>query len=95
MCRTQALSGEANHRSLAQSSGSFSANGCSSYGFPRGGTAIQLPNVYWAPLTTLMITQSSLGAALTVSWQRFVGTALGAIVGAIVASYFGSQVHPR
>ena len=31
----------------------------------------RLPEAYWAPLTTLVITQSSLGAALTVSWQRF------------------------
>jgi uncharacterized membrane protein YgaE (UPF0421/DUF939 family) len=36
----------------------------------------------------LVITQSSLGAALAVWWQRFVGTALGAVVGAIAASYF-------
>jgi uncharacterized membrane protein YccC len=47
-----------------------------------------LPEAYWAPITTLVITQSSLGAALAVSWQRFVGTALGAAVGAIAASYF-------
>ncbi len=47
----------------------------------------RLPEAYWAPITTLVITQSSLGAALTVSWQRFVGTALGAVVGAIAASY--------
>jgi uncharacterized membrane protein YccC len=46
------------------------------------------PEAYWAPITTLVITQSSLGAALAVSWQRFVGTALGAVVGAIAASYF-------
>jgi uncharacterized membrane protein YgaE (UPF0421/DUF939 family) len=52
----------------------------------------RLPEVYWAPITTLVITQSSLGAALAVSWQRFVGTALGAIVGAAAASYFGPQV---
>lgn len=39
-----------------------------------------------------MITQSSLGAAISVSWQRFVGTALGALVGAIVASHFGPHV---
>jgi len=45
----------------------------------------RLPEVYWAPITTLVITQSSLGAAFAVSWRRFVGTAIGAIVGAIVA----------
>jgi len=39
-----------------------------------------------------VVTQSSLGAALKVSWQRFVGTALGAVVGAIVASHFGPHV---
>ena len=52
----------------------------------------QLPEAYWAPITTLVITQSSLGAALAVSWQRFVGTILGAAVGAIVASRFGPHV---
>ena len=52
----------------------------------------RLPESYWAPVTTLVITQSSLGAALAVSWQRFVGTALGALVGGVVATYFGSQV---
>jgi uncharacterized membrane protein YgaE (UPF0421/DUF939 family) len=49
----------------------------------------RLPEAYWAPITTLVITQSSLGAALTVSWQRLVGTALGAVVAAMVASLFG------
>jgi len=52
----------------------------------------RLPEAYWAPITTLVITQSSLGAALAVSWQRFVGTILGAAVGAIVASRFGPHV---
>jgi len=46
-----------------------------------------LPEAYWAPITTLVITQSSLGTTLTLSWQRFTGTVLGAIVGVIVASY--------
>jgi uncharacterized membrane protein YccC len=52
----------------------------------------RLPEAYWAPITTLVITQSSLGAALAVSWQRLVGTALGAVVGAMVASHFGPKV---
>jgi uncharacterized membrane protein YccC len=51
----------------------------------------RLPEAYWVPITTLVIVQSSLGAALTVSCQRFVGTALG-LVGAIAATYFGARV---
>lgn len=47
----------------------------------------RLPASYWAPITTLVVTQSSLGAALTVSSQRFAGTALGALVGGLVATY--------
>lgn len=49
---------------------------------------LRLPQVYWAPITTLVITQSSFGSALAVSWHRFIGTAIGAAVGAILASYF-------
>lgn len=52
----------------------------------------RLPEAYWAPVTTLVIAQSSLGAAFAVSWQRFVGTALGAAVGAIAARYFGPNL---
>lgn len=51
-----------------------------------------LPEAYWAPITTLVITQSSLGAAFAVSWKRFVGTALGAAVGGLVASRFTPNV---
>ena len=47
-----------------------------------------LPEAYWAPITTIVITQSSLGAAWEVSWQRFVGTVIGALLGGIVATYF-------
>jgi uncharacterized membrane protein YgaE (UPF0421/DUF939 family) len=52
----------------------------------------RLPEAYWAPVTTLVITQSSLGAALAVSWQRFAGTALGAAIAALVTTYFGPRV---
>jgi uncharacterized membrane protein YgaE (UPF0421/DUF939 family) len=36
--------------------------------------------------------QSTLGAALEVSWRRFAGTALGALVGAVVAAYFPPSI---
>ena len=49
----------------------------------------RLPEAYWAPITTIVIAQSSLGAALAVSWHRFLGTVLGALGGAAVATYFG------
>jgi uncharacterized membrane protein YgaE (UPF0421/DUF939 family) len=52
----------------------------------------RLPEAYWAPITTLVITQSSLGAAFSVSWKRFVGTAIGALVGALVATHFPPNV---
>lgn len=50
-----------------------------------------LPEAYWAPITTLVIVQSSFNAALKVSWERLVGTALGSLVGAILASYFTQE----
>lgn len=52
----------------------------------------RLPEAYWAPISTLVITQSSLGAAFSVSWQRFLGTVMGALVGAVAASYFTPNV---
>jgi uncharacterized membrane protein YgaE (UPF0421/DUF939 family) len=53
---------------------------------------IKLPEYYWAPITTLVVMQSTLGAALETSGQRFAGTALGAAVGALVAPRFGDNV---
>jgi uncharacterized membrane protein YccC len=51
----------------------------------------RLPEAYWAPITTIVITQSSLGAAWEVSWQRFVGTLIGAALG-IAQPQFSPQL---
>ena len=54
--------------------------------------AFRLPESYWAAITTLVVMQSTLGAAWTISRQRFAGTALGAFMGALLATYFGMSV---
>jgi uncharacterized membrane protein YccC len=53
---------------------------------------LHLPEAYWTAITTLIVMQSTLGAALTVSSQRFAGTALGSAMGALLATYFPSSV---
>ena len=48
----------------------------------------RLPEAYWASISTLIVMQSTLGAALPISAQRFAGTAMGVIVGGFAAAYF-------
>ncbi len=50
------------------------------------------PEPYWASITAIIVTQSTLGAAWTISVQRFFGTALGAAAGALLSTYFGSSL---
>ena len=47
-----------------------------------------LSGSYWAAITTLVVMQFTLGAALPVSAQRLAGTALGAAVGALAGTYY-------
>lgn len=54
-----------------------------------------LPEAYWAAITTIVVMQSTLGAALTTSGQRLAGTALGAAMGALLATYSGSNLELR
>ncbi len=51
-----------------------------------------LPETYWAAISTLIVMQSNLGAALPISAQRFIGTAVGAIFGGFAATYFPANV---
>ncbi len=53
------------------------------------GTArlLRLPEPYWAPISTLIVMQSTLGASWAVSRDRLLGTVLGIALGAGVASY--------
>jgi len=56
------------------------------------GRLCKLPESYWAAITTLIVMQSTLGAALTISKQRLAGTALGAAMGALFATYARQNV---
>jgi uncharacterized membrane protein YgaE (UPF0421/DUF939 family) len=48
---------------------------------------LKLPEFYWAPISSIVILLSTIDAK-ALAWQRFVGTALGAAVGALIATYF-------
>lgn len=51
---------------------------------------LKLPEFYWALISAIVIIQSTI-PPLTLGWQRFVGTALGAVLAATLATFF----HPN
>lgn len=48
---------------------------------------LKMPEYYWAPISAIVIIQSTIPPR-TLGWQRFVGTALGAVLGAALATFF-------
>jgi len=48
---------------------------------------LKLPEFYWSPISAIVVLLSTV-EPLTVAWQRFAGTALGAALGALIAIYF-------
>src|SRR5215467_12003027 len=52
--------------------------------------SLKLPEFYWAPISTIVILLSTINP-LTLAWQRFAGTALGAALGALIATYVHSN----
>jgi len=51
---------------------------------------LKLPEFYWAPISAIVIIQSTIDPR-TVAWQRFAGTALGALLGAVIATFLPSS----
>jgi uncharacterized membrane protein YccC len=52
----------------------------------------RLQEAYWAPMTTLLVMQATLHAALPVAAQYFAATGVGACVGAIMDTYFPGNI---
>ena len=51
-----------------------------------------LPEAYWAAIATLVVMQSTLDATLLLSIERIAATALGAVTGALLASFFTANL---
>jgi uncharacterized membrane protein YgaE (UPF0421/DUF939 family) len=47
---------------------------------------LKLPEFYWAPISAIVIIQSTIDPR-TLAWQRFAGTALGAVLAALIATF--------
>lgn len=48
--------------------------------------AAKLPQFYWAPISAVVIILSTINPR-ALAWQRFIGTALGAVVAALIATF--------
>ena len=51
-----------------------------------------LPEAYWAAISTLVVMQSTLRATITLAVERIVASAVGASVGALVATLFDGNL---
>ena len=51
---------------------------------------LKLPEFYWAPISAIVIIEST-NDPRTLSWQRFAGTAVGAVLGALIMTFFPSS----
>jgi len=47
---------------------------------------LKLPEYYWAPISAIVVIQSTIAPHM-LAWQRFVGTALGAVLGVALATF--------
>jgi uncharacterized membrane protein YgaE (UPF0421/DUF939 family) len=50
---------------------------------------LDLPEFYWAPISAIVIIESIIDPR-TLAWQRFAGTALGAVLAALIATFLPS-----
>jgi len=54
---------------------------------------LRLPEGWWAAVSAMVVMQSTLGASLSISILRLIGTAMGVALGALLAVYFGANMY--
>ena len=54
---------------------------------------LRLPEGWWAAVSAMVVMQSTLGASLSISILRLIGTAIGVALGALLAVYFGANMY--
>ena len=53
---------------------------------------LKLPESYWAAISAIIVMYSDVSRTMKASWQRLIGTAIGATVGAAFAALFGQRL---
>jgi uncharacterized membrane protein YgaE (UPF0421/DUF939 family) len=53
---------------------------------------LQLPQAYWAAISSFIVLQSNIAGTLSAARNRLIGTAIGAVIGALSVRYLGA--HP-
>jgi uncharacterized membrane protein YgaE (UPF0421/DUF939 family) len=52
---------------------------------------LRLPQGYWAVISSFIVLQSNVAATLSAARDRLIGTAIGAVMGALFVRYVGAQ----
>lgn len=52
-----------------------------------GANWLHLPSPTWAVVSAVIVMQANLGSSFNASWQRLLGTGIGALFGAVIASF--------
>ncbi len=53
---------------------------------------LKLPQAYWAAISAFVVMGADVGATFKASWTRLIGTAIGAVAGALFVQLWGSHL---
>jgi len=53
---------------------------------------LKLPQAYWAAISAFVVMGADVGATFKASWTRLIGTAIGAVTGAVFVQLWGSHL---